>query len=119
MAFTVTDVRDLIRLLSRNPEWRAELRPLILGDEFDRLPAIVAELAEAQRRTEAVVSELAEAQRRTEAMVSELTEAQRRTEIRLLELGNKIDGLSDRMDQDTGSTYEVLFDRKAPSLFGE
>jgi len=119
MAFTVTDVRDLIRLLAEHPEWRAELRPLILGDEFDRLPAIVAELAEAQRRTEAVVSELAEAQRRTEAMVSELAEAQRRTEIRLLELGNKIDGLSDRMDQDTGSTYEVLFDRKAPSLFGE
>ena len=119
MAFTVTDVRDLIRLLAEHPEWRAELRPLILGDEFDRLPGILTELAEAQRRTEAIVSELAEAQRRTEAIVSELAEAQRRTEIRLLELGNKIDSLSDRMDQDRRSTYEVLFERKAPSLFGE
>lgn len=54
MAFTVEDVQDLIRLLAERPEWRAQLRPLILGDEFDRLPRIVEELAEAQRRTVAV-----------------------------------------------------------------
>src|SRR6185437_5432075 len=104
MAFTVTDVRDLIRILAEHPEWRGALRPLILGDEFGRLPAGVAERAEAQRRTEVRVGELVAAQR---------------------DLGDKIDRLADtvarltnRLDEDTGSLYEVLFDRKAPSLFG-
>ncbi|MCO5201688.1 MAG: hypothetical protein M9925_08325 [Chloroflexi bacterium] len=147
MAFQVDDLRDLIELLAEKPEWRAQLRPLILGDEFDRLPRVVEELAEAQRRTEARVEELAEAQRRTEKRVEELTarvedlaeaqgrteariedlvEAQRRTETRLQEMGEKIDALtasikmlSDQFTDDTGALYEVRFERKAPSLFGQ
>lgn len=147
MAFQVDDLRDLIELLAEKPEWRAQLRPLILGDEFDRLPRIVEELAEAQRRTEARVEELAEAQRRTEKRVEELTarvedlaeaqgrteariedlvEAQRRTETRLQEMGETIDALtasikmlSDQFTDDTGALYEVRFERKAPSLFGQ
>jgi hypothetical protein len=140
MAFQVGDLRDLIELLAEKPEWRAQLRPLILGDEFDRLPRIVEELAEAQRRTEARVEELAEAQRRTEARVEalveaqqrtgarieDLAEAQRRTETRLQEMGEKIDALtasikmlSDQFTDDTEVLYEVRFERKAPSLFGQ
>lgn len=50
MAFTVEDVQDLYRLLAEHPEWRAQLRPLILGDEFlqvpDRLRQIEDELDE-------------------------------------------------------------------------
>ncbi len=83
MAFTVEDFADLRRLLAMHPEWQEELRRLILADDFLALPAIVRELAEAQRRTEARVAELAEAQRRTEARVEELAEAQRRTEARV------------------------------------
>jgi hypothetical protein len=93
MAFTVEDVRDLIRLLAEHPEWRAELRPLILTDELlrlpqtvDRLAARMEELAAAQARTEARVGELAAAQARTEARVGELAAAQARTEARLEEL---------------------------------
>ncbi len=126
MTFEVSDLRDLIELLAAKPEWRAQLRPMILGDEFERLPHIVEELAEAQRRTEARVEELAEAQRRTEARVEELAEAQRRTEARLQEVGEKIDALtaavkmlSDQFTEDTGALYEVRFERKAPSLFGQ
>ena len=112
MTFEVSDLRDLIELLAAKPEWRAQLRPMILGDEFERLPHIVEELAEAQRRTEARVEELADAQRRTEA--------------RLQEVGEKIDALtaavkmlSDQFTEDTGALYEVRFERKAPSLFGQ
>ncbi|RLC63483.1 MAG: hypothetical protein DRI48_08425 [Chloroflexi bacterium] len=57
---------------------------------FDRLETALAELAEAQRRTEERVEELAEAQWRTEERVgrleialAELAEAQRRTEERV------------------------------------
>ncbi|MFN8618853.1 MAG: hypothetical protein U0837_17355 [Dehalococcoidia bacterium] len=154
MAFTVNDFQDLVRLLAGNPEWRAQLRPLVLGDEFDRLPGIVEELAEAQRRTEVRVEELAEAQRRTEARVEELAEAQRRTEARVEELAEaqrrtearveeltgrfdelvlRLDALTVKVDklatavemlstqwaEDTGALYELRFERKAPSLFGE
>ena len=38
MAFTIEDFEDLRRLLAEHPEWRAELRPLILGDEFLQVP---------------------------------------------------------------------------------
>jgi len=77
MAFTVNDYHDLVRLLSEHPEWQAELRRLLLADDFLELPRIVRELAEAQRRTEARVEELAEAQKRTEARLEELAESQK------------------------------------------
>ena len=94
MPFTVDDFRDLIRLLEERPEWREELRRLLLTQEVLELPALVrqigeqiSQLTEAQRRTEQRVEELAEAQRRTEQrlhrlerVVEELAQAQRRTE---------------------------------------
>ena len=80
MAFTVQDFHDLIGILEQHPEWRTELRRLVLTEELLSLPQIVHDLAEAQRRTEQRVEELAEAQRRTEQRIEELAEAQRRTE---------------------------------------
>jgi hypothetical protein len=80
---TTEDLRDLIRLLETHPEWRAELRRLVLTDELLDLPRVVRQLAEAQRRTEERLAELAEAQCRTEARLAELAEAQRRTEERV------------------------------------
>ncbi|MEW6718746.1 MAG: hypothetical protein AB1345_14760 [Chloroflexota bacterium] len=93
MTFTVADFREWINILYKHPEWREELRRMVLTDELLELPNVVREiaeaqreLAEAQRRTEQRVEELAEAQRRTEQRVEELAEAQRRTEQRVEEL---------------------------------
>jgi hypothetical protein len=72
MAFTVRDFADLRRLLGTHPEWRVELRQLVLPDELLTLPASVRELAQAQARTEQRVAELAQAQARTEQRVAEL-----------------------------------------------
>ena len=33
MAFTVNDAADLLRLLREHPEWKAEVRREILGEE--------------------------------------------------------------------------------------
>lgn len=52
MAFTVREFRDLIGLLEQHPEWRTEIRRLVLTEELLSLPQVVHELAEAQRRTE-------------------------------------------------------------------
>lgn len=49
MPFTVQDFHDLVRLVEQYPEWRAELRRLVLTEELLSLPALVRELAEAQR----------------------------------------------------------------------
>ena len=77
MPFTIEEFRDLIRMLDERPEWRSELRRLVLTDELLALPAQMAEL---RVHTEQRFQELAVAQRRTEERVTELAVAQRRTE---------------------------------------
>jgi hypothetical protein len=74
MAFAVQDLQDLIRLLEQHPEWKSLLRASLLGDELLQLPAVVRELAEAQKRTEQRVEELAKAQKRTEQAVERLAQ---------------------------------------------
>jgi hypothetical protein len=139
MAFTVQDYSDLVRLLAEHPEWQADLRRLLLTDDFLALPQVVQELAEAQRRTETRLEELAEAQRRTETRLEELAEAQRRTETRLerleaavLELAEaqrrteqKVGELADSqriMQTDVGSLkgarLEQQYAQRAPAYFG-
>ena len=65
MAFTIQDSHDLVQLLVERPEWRSELRSLLLSEELRALPGIVRELAEAQHRTEERLTDLVEAQRRS------------------------------------------------------
>src|SRR5438093_9148784 len=74
MPFIADEFHDLIRLVEAHPEWRTELRRLVLTDELLSLPEQVAALAEAQRRTEAQIAALAEAQRRTEVQIAVLTD---------------------------------------------
>ena len=38
MPFTMDDFHDLIRLIETRPEWRAELRRLVLTDELLTVP---------------------------------------------------------------------------------
>src|SRR3990172_2891670 len=86
MTFNVEDYSDLVQIIETHPQWRAELRRLVLTDELLTLPALVRDLAEAQNRTERRIEELAEAQNRTERRIEELAEAQQRTEERLQHL---------------------------------
>jgi len=92
-SFTVREFHDFIKILEEHPEWREEMRRLILTDELLKLPELVRELVEAQRRTERRVDALAEAQRRTEeelrslaAQVDLLAESQRKMQIDLSDL---------------------------------
>ena len=83
-----------------------DLSQAVTRDDFNRLVAVVGELAEAQKRTEQRLEELAEAQKRTEQRVEELAEAQKRTEQRLEELAQaqkkteeRLDRLSQRLEE--------------------
>ena len=124
MAFTVQDFHDLIGILEQHPEWRTDLRRLVLTEELLSLPQIVRDLAEAQQRTEQRVEELAEAQRRTEQRVEELAEAQRRTEQRVEELAEaqrrteqRIGRLQDDVGDLKGIVLEERYHRRASSYF--
>lgn len=48
----IRDFHEVIRLLEAHPEWRAELRRVILTDDLLRLPEQVQALVAVQRRTE-------------------------------------------------------------------
>ena len=80
MAFTVEDYRDLVQLLSERPDWRSELRQLLLSDELLTLPEIVRGLAEAQQRTEERLSKIENAIQNLTEQVKALTESQRQTD---------------------------------------
>jgi Holliday junction resolvase-like predicted endonuclease len=130
MVFTVTDFADLTRLLAEHPEWQAELRRLILSEDFLALPAIVRELAEAQQRTEQQVSRLeqamerlAEAQQRTEQRMEELAEAQRRTEQQVERLGIAAGQLQaafgSTIEEEAESFFRDLLESKGYRLLSE
>jgi len=104
MAFTVNDYYDLVRLLREHPEWKEELRNLLLGEEILSLPRMMKELISR-------IDELAEAQRKTEESIRELARAHRKLETtvgamrgRLLELTyrERADIEKGRFDRDTG-----------------
>ncbi len=111
MAFQVSDYHDLVRLLNQHPEWREELRHLLLTPDVLELPQAVRELVEAHKRAEErltrleqAVAELAEGQKelieahkrseerltRLEQSVAELTEAQKRNEERFARMEQAI-----------------------------
>ena len=92
MPFTVDDFHDFIRLIEARPEWRTELRRLVLTDG---LLAVPEQLAELRAHSEQQFIVLADAQQHTETQlatltgqVTTLTDAQQRTEARLTALAD-------------------------------
>ena len=107
MAFTVNDFADLKQLLFTHPEWRVDLRQLVMTDELLGLPGVVRELAEAQQRTEVRIGDLVEAQRRTETRIEALAEAQKRTETRIEELAEAQKRTEERLQRLEAAVHEL------------
>jgi chromosome segregation ATPase len=143
MPFEIEDFRDLIRILEARPEWRADLRRLVLTDELLALPEQAARLrtetgqqlqeltsqvmtlAEAQQRTESQVAALAEAQQRTEGQVTVLIEAQNRTDEQIAALTRAVYALTEDvrvLKVDTGDLkgeiLEIRYRERAPAYLG-
>jgi len=135
MAFTVRDYQDLVHLLGQHPEWQAELRRLLLADDFLALPDIVRDLAEAQRQSEARLTRveeslaaLAEAQQRTEARLEQSEIRLTRVEESLEQLSTEVRALTGEMQRwadwqrgeagrQEGERYEQRIVRRAAVLF--
>ncbi len=126
MAFLPEDFHDLVVLLEQRPEWRAELRRLVLSEELLSLPALVRELAEAQRRAEArlegVEDRLARAEARLEGvedrlaraeeLLAQLIEVQRHAERRLGRLETQVGDLQ-------GHDLERRYRERAHAYLGQ
>ena len=90
----------LIEILAEIEKQRKQQEETVTKTEFNDLKSIVAELVEAQKRTEQKVAELADAQKNTEQRVTKLEEtaqklieAQKDAERRLTRLENTVQGL--------------------------
>jgi hypothetical protein len=118
----VEDFHDLIRLLQARPEWRADLRRVVLTDELLALPEQIARL---QVETDRRFHELAEAQRRTEERVAALAEAQNRINEQIAALTRVVYALTEdvrvlKIDVGDlkGDNLERRYREKAPAYFG-
>jgi hypothetical protein len=111
MPFELSDFQDLVRFLREHPDWREELRALLLTQELLTLPTLVRELTEtvahlADRMDQLTetVTHLVEGQARLTARVEQLTEGQQRLEIQMGEV--------------RGWTLEQRYRTPAPAYFG-
>jgi predicted RNase H-like nuclease (RuvC/YqgF family) len=139
MAFTVSDFNDLLRLLEEHPEWRAELRRVLLGIEILELPTVVARLAAAVEKLTEEVRHLTERMDAVESRLERVESGLERVETvqeqmlgrldqlesgqQRLEAGQqRLEGQQQRMqgtlDQLVGSDLERKFRELALSTFG-
>jgi hypothetical protein len=103
MAFTIRDMADLTRLLGEHPEWRGELRRLVLTDELLGLPDVVLELTLGLRQLTERVDVLTE-------RVDQLTQRVDLLTQRMAQLADGMDQLTQRMDQLLASHQRMLDD---------
>jgi septation ring formation regulator EzrA len=115
MAFGIEDFRDLVRVLEEHPEWRADLRRLVLTEELLGLPAVLRELAEAQRRAEGRLSRVEEQLGRLVDAVADLVDVQRRTEERLGSLDEAQLQMRDMLGRLGGRELERLYRGRVPT----
>jgi hypothetical protein len=134
----IKDFHDIIHLLEEHPEWRADLRRVLLTDDLLDLPHQVGHLVNAQTHTEAQIAELAVAQHRTveqvtmltsqvdglarqmttlTAQVAELTEVQRRTETQLVAVTDNMRRMGDDLGALKGRDLEHTYREKAAVYF--
>lgn len=107
----ITDFHDVVRLLEQHPEWRAELRRLVLTEELLALPDQIAELTRQ-------VTRLTEAQARIEERQARTEEWQTRTEARLDSLTGVVKRLSDDVGTLKGKGLETHYRLHGSPFFG-
>lgn len=107
MPFTVDDFHDLLHILQERPEWRDELRRVVLTDELLALPTQIAELrAETERRFQ----ELAEALGRTDKQVAELV-------VQMTRLSQEVRTMTNDVGELKGMTLEADYRTKGYAYF--
>ena len=102
MAFTVDDFNDLVKLLEEHPEWRVQLRPVILGEEILAIPSRMDHV-------EAVLQRVAERLDALTVRVDALTLAQQENARQIALLVERMEKMDGRMSQIEGGQLEPRF----------
>lgn len=115
-------VSSFIRRLREDPEFREEVRRIILTDELLALPARVeslrAEMHEEFRRVWKAIEALIEQVTALAQQVAALAEAQKRTEARLDRVEAQLDRVEVQLGRVDGRTLEAEWREKAPAILG-
>lgn len=122
MSFTVDDFHDLVQLLEERQDWRAEIRRLVLTDEFLALPEQIVELrretAELRRDTEeqfrSVRQEIAELRQQAAELQRETAELRRDVNA----LDRRVRTLTDDVGELKGDSLERRYRERGPAYFG-
>lgn len=131
MSFTSEEFLDLVRLLEQRPEWRAELRRLLLTEDVLELPRIVQGLGEgmreligAQYHTTEQITALAQQMQALTQRVDDLAQQMQTLTLRVDSLTQDIQLLTKRVDSLDlnvnslkGWELESRYREKAPAYF--
>lgn len=103
---TIKDFHDLIRILEEHPEWRAELRRLLLTEDLLELPNIVREslshqetLQQGMEGIREWLEEMAKAQLATQEALRRLTERTEKVEAQIERLGERMDRVDAQIER--------------------
>ncbi len=96
MPFELRDFQDLIRLLREHPDWREELRALLLTQDLLTLPGLVRELAETVAHLAGRMDQLTETVAHLDrCSMDQLTETVAQLAMRLDQLTARVDQLTE------------------------
>ncbi len=105
MPFTIKEFHDLVKILEKQPQWRDELRRLLLTDELLELPKVVRQLAERMDVLTDRVNSLTEQMINLTQRVDSLTEQMSNLTLRvdslteqMINLTQRVDSLTQRVD---------------------
>jgi hypothetical protein len=104
MPLTADEFHDLIRLIEAHPEWRADLRRLVLTDELLALPQQVGALTRE-------VTTLATTQQHLAEQMTALT-------VQVTALARSVQTLTDAVGNLKGRSLEAGYRTKGPAYFG-
>ncbi|MEJ5253143.1 MAG: hypothetical protein HPY54_01980 [Chthonomonadetes bacterium] len=107
MAFTLRDFRDLLDLLQQHPEWRVELRRMLLSEELLTLPELVRELTQEVRQQAVHLSQLTQRVEQLTLRIDDLALRLNQLTERVDQLAQKLEQLTLRVDQLTARVDEL------------
>src|SRR3990172_559220 len=115
MSFSVEDFHDLLRLLEERPEWRVEIRRVVLTEDLLRLPE---ELARARQETEQRFQELAAGMDALAARIDALAAQVSALTVRLEALTTQVSALTGHVGTLRGESLEQRYRTRGFAYFG-
>src|SRR3990172_122773 len=115
MSFSVEDFHDLLRLLEERPEWRVEIRRVVLTEDLLRLPE---ELARARQETEQRFQELAAGMDALAARIDALAAQVSALTVRLEALTTQVSTLTGHVGTLRGESLEQRYRTRVFAYFG-